>query len=364
MNIENNGAPMLSVCDFGAKGDGKSEDTAAIQLAIDAARDAGGGGVWFPAGAYLTSTLRLYPYVGLFAAPTWSYHHDGGTQLILADPQASCLIDMSAAYGARVSGLGLYGARLGQGIHGIYLDGTKHNQEDTIFIDNCRISLFTGDGVRLDGVWGFTLRDTMIIFNDGDGLSLTHWDGWVHDCIFNNNGGYGIHGRPWNGAITVVGNRIEWNVKGGICLAHGSHYNINNNFIDRSGGPGIHLHGGEPIDRTYGRPSTYAITGNVIHRSGAKTPEDARENCHILLDFVAGATVTGNVMTVGVDDNKAGLLSPTYGIVCGELADSVIKDNTWYHGVTREFLIDLGGHEGSVIIKDNPGRIADETDRR
>lgn len=348
---------MFSVRAFGAKGDGKTHDTAAIQNAIHAARDAGGGGVWFPAGQYLASTLKLYPYVGLFAAPTWSYHHNGGTQVELCDPQAPCLIDLSAAYGARVSGLGLSGGKLGKGIIGIYLDGTKHNQEDTLFIDNCRICHFTGDAVRLDSVFGFTLRDTMVIFNDGDGVSFTHWDGWIHDCIFNNNGGYGIHGRPWNGSVTVVNNRIEWNVKGGVCLGHGGHYSINNNYIDRSGGPGIHVHGGEPVDRGYGRPLALSITGNVIHRSGAKVAPDADENSHILLDFVAGVTITGNVMTTGVDDSGKGQLSPTYGIVYGGLENCVIKDNTWQDGVTKTFLVDRGGHEAGVIIKDNPGRV-------
>lgn len=356
----NQSQPMLSVRDFGARGDGQTDDTAAIQAAIDAARDAGGGGVWFPAGRYLSSTLKLHAYVGLFAAPTWSYHHHGGTQLVLADPQAKCLLDLSAAYGSRVSGLGISGEKLGQGIHGIYLDGTLHNQEDTIFIEDCRISLFTGDAIRLDSIFGFTLRDCMIIFNDGDGLSFSHYDGWVHDCIFNNNGGYGIHGRPWNGSVTVIGNRIEWNDKGGICLGHGGTFNINNNYIDRSGGPGIYLHSGEAVDRASGPASGFTIMGNVIYRSGAKTPAEAQENCHILLDFVAGVTLTGNVMKVGVNDSGEGLLSPTYGIVYGQLADSVIKDNTWYYGVTREFLVDRGGHDGEVIVKDNPGRVGDK----
>lgn len=362
MNSTYDGNLMLSVHRFGATGNGQTDDTAAIQKAIDAARDAGGGGIWFPAGKYRSSTLKLYSYVGLFAAPTWSYHDHGGTQLLLADPQAKCLIDISAAYGCRISGLGISGEKLGTGIHGIYLDGpqryqARRSEEDTCFIENCRLSLFTGDAVRLDQSWAFTLRDSMLIFNDGDGLSFSQFDGWVHDCIFNNNGGYGIHGRPWNGTVTILGNRIEWNVKGGICLGHGSLHNINNNLIDRSGGPGIHLHGGEPVDRAHGRSSSFTIIGNVINRSGAKTPADSPLNCHILLDFVAGVVVSGNVMKVGVDDGGGGQCSPTYGIVMGELADCVIKDNTWYQGAIKEFLVDRGGHDGSIIVKDNPGRL-------
>jgi polygalacturonase len=49
--------PSRSVRDFGARGDGKANDTAAIQAAIDAAP--GGGIVRLPAGEYLSGTLRL-----------------------------------------------------------------------------------------------------------------------------------------------------------------------------------------------------------------------------------------------------------------------------------------------------------------
>ncbi len=44
---------MLNVRDFGAVGDGQTDDTAAFQKALDAARDARGGTVYAPAGNYL-----------------------------------------------------------------------------------------------------------------------------------------------------------------------------------------------------------------------------------------------------------------------------------------------------------------------
>jgi len=58
-------ATSLNVRDFGAKGDGVTKDTAAIQKAIDAAGTQGGGTVFVPAGKYLCGTLHLKSYVTL-----------------------------------------------------------------------------------------------------------------------------------------------------------------------------------------------------------------------------------------------------------------------------------------------------------
>jgi polygalacturonase len=49
----------------GAKGDGKTLDTAAIQRAIDAAASEGGGLVILPAGDYLSFSIRLRSHVGI-----------------------------------------------------------------------------------------------------------------------------------------------------------------------------------------------------------------------------------------------------------------------------------------------------------
>src|SRR4051794_24498934 len=53
------GARVYNIRDFGAKGDGTTLDTAAVQAAIDACHAARGGTVLVPAGNFLTGTLEL-----------------------------------------------------------------------------------------------------------------------------------------------------------------------------------------------------------------------------------------------------------------------------------------------------------------
>ena len=67
--VETPGSPVgryvFNVREFGATGDGTAIDTPAINQAIDAAASAGGGIVVFPAGAYLSYSVRLKSHVTL-----------------------------------------------------------------------------------------------------------------------------------------------------------------------------------------------------------------------------------------------------------------------------------------------------------
>jgi polygalacturonase len=70
-------ALQLNAHDLGATGDGKTKDTAALQLALDRCNVLGGGEVFLPAGSYLTgalairsnTTLRLDPEATLLGSP-------------------------------------------------------------------------------------------------------------------------------------------------------------------------------------------------------------------------------------------------------------------------------------------------------
>ncbi|WP_253718127.1 glycoside hydrolase family 28 protein [Sphingomonas sp. AP4-R1] len=68
---------FYNVRDYGARGDGKAVDTPAINQAIDACADAGGGTVFIPAGDYLCFTIRLRSHVNI--------HLSQGCRIIAAD---------------------------------------------------------------------------------------------------------------------------------------------------------------------------------------------------------------------------------------------------------------------------------------
>ena len=74
---------MLNVRDFGAKGDGKADDTQSIQKALHEAAGAAAS-VFVPEGVYPCSTIRMPPNTGLLGNPTWDYRHSGGSVLRLA----------------------------------------------------------------------------------------------------------------------------------------------------------------------------------------------------------------------------------------------------------------------------------------
>jgi len=63
---------------FGAKGDGVAVDTDAINKAIETAAAAGGGTVYFPAGTYLSFSIRLKSNIALYV--------DQGATILAAEP--------------------------------------------------------------------------------------------------------------------------------------------------------------------------------------------------------------------------------------------------------------------------------------
>ena len=363
----------FDVTKFGAVGDGTSDSTAAFQAAIDEAEKVKGA-VIVPPGTYSCSTLTLKPSVCLMGFAGFGYRETGGSVITLRDGDAKCLIDMSGAFGARIKDLQLTGGGLGESVHGVYVwweDQTsrlcdpperENNvypeethigfREDSITVDNCKINNFSGDAIHLERIWAFTVKDCMLIANNGNAIYIRGWDGWISDCIMSTNRGAGIFADDICAAVTITGNRFEWNRKGAMNLANTSLLNVTGNYFDRSHGPAVKLVGGWIVC------NNITFTGNIFNRSGRYEGERAeyKDNSHVYLENCNNITLTGNTFLVGKDDfgEAGGGTTPDYGIVYKKLRSCYISGNTMFNGALKSAFLDLGENEGENYIMNNP----------
>lgn len=111
---------FFSVKDFGATGNGSTDDTAEIQATIDAVADAGGGVVYFPAGTYKISTTILVSTnaVRLLGAGKGGFHYlapyvTAPTALVWAGGSTGTMVQFAPGGSQRL---------LGCGFDEIYLD--------------------------------------------------------------------------------------------------------------------------------------------------------------------------------------------------------------------------------------------------
>lgn len=138
----------VSVKDFGAVGNNATNDTAAIQAALDACAAAGGGVVVLPPGKYITSaSLRPTSGVGLVGlsplqqaspdAVAAIYCYGGGVPVIAGDASADLVT---------IQNLALFGDPTASGSKGIYAADCGG-----WLIRDCFLSQFGDQGVHLEG---------------------------------------------------------------------------------------------------------------------------------------------------------------------------------------------------------------------
>ena len=347
---------VFDITDFGAVGDAKTDCTAAIQTALDRAGEVSGC-VTVPPGIYLTGELKMRAHTRLEGKSAWSFRSDGLSTFRLNDENAKCLLDITGAFGAAVMGVSIDGAKLGKNIHGVYLYWDKYNggaEEDTPTIEDCRIGNFTGNGVHLEHIWCFSVRHSMLHRNDGCGLYIDGWDGFLIDNWFTANKKSGILGGPCVASVTATGNRVEWNSQAGFKFGAGSHVNVTGNYFDRTFGPALWL--GEEDGGSF-RDTT--VTGNIFYRGGCpdRCPDGQfkyeYESSHVYLARAVNVTITGNTLKWGVNDGGGGTKSPAYGIVVRNSDCIIAQSNVMHEGYTKQGIV--WDEQGGCIIKDNLG---------
>lgn len=340
---------VYNVRDFGAKGDGKTSDTAAIQAALDAAGKTEGT-VFFPSGVYPCAGLKARPHTTLDAEPQWIFKGERhGAVLRLNSEDADCLLDITDAYGVRIRGLTLDGIRRAKRqIHGIYLNNAKFSKkENTVVIDDVKVQHFSGHGIYLQRVWLFIVRHSQCFTNVGCGMMIIGWDGFVLDNQFSGNDSHGFGCVGIGGAVMFTANRVEWNRGYGLHIPHGNTWNITGNSFDRNCGAGLKIEDADAI----------AVSGNIFRRCGKDSSQlaEGETSAQVIFDGAKGLCVSGNSFRAGRDDGGKGKYTPQVGFILKNLSYSVISNNVLYNGYMKEMFLDLGGHGKDLILTSNVG---------
>jgi polygalacturonase len=214
----------FDIRDFGAKGDGRTLDTAAVNQAITAADAAGGGMVLVPAGTYVSSSIHLRSNITLYL--------DSGATIEAADPAVApydppepnewgerfhyqdfghshwqnSLIWGIGLHDISILGPGLiHGKGLNNGFElasGQYKDGGPGSGNKAIALRDCRnvtlrdFSILHGGhfGILATGVNNLTI-DNLRIDTNRDGMDI--------DCCLNVRVAHCSVNSPWDDGICL-----------------------------------------------------------------------------------------------------------------------------------------------------------------
>lgn len=293
---------IFNVQNFGAKGDGITDDTAAIQSAIDAAAAAGGGQVYMPTGTYIVSGGEE-PSDGCLMLKSNVYLYGdgmGATTVQVADGSDTKITGViRSAYGEETHDFG---------VSNLTIDGNRDNT--TGKIDGWFNGYIPGEAgydsnVTLDSVeikdcsgYGFDPHEqtvNMVIKNSvshGNGL-----DGFVADFLSNS---------------TFENNVAYDNDRHGFNIVTSTHdFTLTNNVAYNNGGNGIVIQrGSEDIPS----PTNITITGGEVYGNGAEG---------VLIKMSSEVTVSG----VDIHDNASAGIR-IYGSNHVEIIDNTLNNNS------------------------------------
>jgi nitrous oxidase accessory protein NosD len=315
------GGAVVSVRDFGARGDGQTLDTAAVQQALEAVP--AGGTLRFPSGTY-----RIQADKGL--VPKDNSRIELGDAVLVGENAAGAINQIFLVRGKKgvvISGGTLVGSKAGRprlGL-GIYVD-----YSEDILIEDVTLKGFYTDGIILTGntpCQRVQIRRCNSSNNVRTGLAIIHAsDVTVEDSTFDGQtgadavGGLNVEPNASESVANVVVRRCTARKNALVGLyfkGPTSNLTVENNVLEGNGSSGITVIG---VDGA-------AITNNRVTGSHTKN-----RFAIAVGENVKRATVTGNTL----EDNVRGILSAS--------AQTEIRGNTITGtGPTSSLGADAGG---------------------
>ncbi len=187
-NVEAKLAQIISVKDFGAVGDGVTDDTAAIQAALDS----GATRVYGPGGTYLTGSLMIPSSVELYG--------DGAATVFKLKPAANATVIKNADQS---------GNNVNITLRDIAIDGNKANNT-------------AGSCVSFVKVTGFKLQNVKAYDSDDHVFALTEVTrGQILECSGTGAAGATQVGLLLGASFPSVTNAVDVEVRGGYYASNG-----------------------------------------------------------------------------------------------------------------------------------------------